>query len=118
MFVNTECHSIYKLVLDKQNNQFNCGDNLIMLTFDDNYVNQTINLMMSIVKEQDSLVSFCCLCLDLKEENIDLLLRLDFGVKVRVYQFNYDVDTGHWPKTTLLRVFSPWLLDNEMTKIL
>jgi lipopolysaccharide biosynthesis glycosyltransferase len=74
--------------------------------------------MLSIVKNQDESVSFCCVCLDLKEENVDLLLRLEFGVQIRVYQFNHDVDTGHWPKTTLLRVFSPWLLDMEIEKIL
>lgn len=118
MGADMNCNSIYELVLNKRNENFHFSDHLIMLTFDDNYVNQTINLMLSIVNKQEKSVSFCCVCLDLNEKNVDLLLGLDFGVQVRLYKFNYDVDTGHWPKTTLLRVFSPWLLDTEIEKIL
>lgn len=102
----------------RENELFDVDDRLVMLTFDNNYVNQTINLMLSIVKHQSKKVSFYCVCLDLEEENVLKLLDLEIGVQVRIYQFNYKVDTGHWPQATLLRVFSPWLLDSCVEKIL
>lgn len=118
MCASIDCSSIYKLVLNRQNGQFNLNDNLIMLILDDNYINQTINLMLSVVKNQNKPFSFYCISLNLCEENIQLLLNLGVGVQVRVYHFSYPVDTGHWPPNILLRVFSPWLLDEQVEKIL
>lgn len=115
---NMNCDSIYQLNFQKQNDLFHFQDHLIMLILDDNYINQTINLMLSIVKNQKRTVSFYCVSLSLSEKNIQLLLDLGFGVQVRVYRFSYSVDTGHWPPNILLRVFSPWLLEDQVEKIL
>ncbi len=110
--------NIFELVLIRQNKRFCAQDNLIMLTFDDNYVDQTINLILSVMKNHSKPISFYCVCLKLNEENVQKLLELEVGLQVRIYNFNYEVNTGHWPKTTLLRVFSPWLLDLCVEKIL
>lgn len=113
-----DCSNIFQLELQKKNDQFSLQDHHIMLILDDNYINQTINLILSITKNQNRPISFCCLSLHLSEKNVQLLLDLDFGVEVRVYNFTYAVDTGHWPPNILLRVFSPWLLDEIAEKIL
>ena len=57
---NMNCDSIYQLNFQKQNDLFHFQDHLIMLILDDNYINQTINLMLSIVKNQKRTVSFYC----------------------------------------------------------
>jgi len=108
---------IFSLNLAKQNSRFCPGDNIVLLTFDDNYLDQSINLMLSIAKYNPAGVSFVCVGPRLKDENIEVLLSLDLGIQVRCYDFSLDYQMGRWALSAVLRLFSPWLLSEEIHRV-
>lgn len=109
---------IFNLKLNCQNQLFNPSDNIIMLTFDDNYMDQSMNLMLSILRHNPRKVSFVCTCPVLKQENIDILMTLDAGIQVRCYEFALDLQMGRWALSAVLRLFSPWLLEENIHRVL
>lgn len=108
---------VFSLKILEQNEFFNPRDNIIMLTFDDNYMDQSMNLILSISKHNPVGISFVCVGPVLKQENICKLLSLKLGIQVRNYDFFLDFEMGRWPASTLLRLFSPWLLTENISKI-
>jgi len=109
---------IFNLKFQQQNSSFNTKDHIVMLTFDDNYMDQSINLILSIVKHNPDNVSFVCTCPVLKEENIATLMQLNVGIQVRCYEFTLDLQMGRWALSAVLRLFSPWLLDESISRVL
>lgn len=109
---------VFKKKIQVQNNAFDPSDNIIMLTFDDNYIDQSMNLILSIARYNPENVSFICTCPILSQHNIDLLLSLEQGIKVQCYEFSLDFEMGRWPASTLLRLFASWLLDREIHRVL
>ena len=65
----------FKLISKKNNALFNINDNVVLLTFDVNYVDQSVNLMESIIKHNKD-VSFICLCTQLNETCMRVLMEL------------------------------------------
>lgn len=117
----TEQHTageIFSLQLTKQNDRFCVRDNIVLLTFDDNYVDQSINLILSIAKHNPEGVSFICVGPRLRDENIEILLGLNLGVQVRCYDFSLDYQMGRWALSAVLRLFCPWLLGDEIHRVL
>ena len=111
------CDAVFSLVLKKQNPLFSPRDHIVLLTFDDNYVDQSVNLILSIAKYHPVGVCFCCICPVLKQENVDLLLALEHGVQIRCYQFTANLSSGRWVSSAALRLFSPWLLEKEIHRV-
>lgn len=109
---------IFKQSLLVQNDAFRESDNIVMLTFDDNYVDQSINLILSIARHNPAGISFICTCPVLKQENINILLNLSQGIQIRCYEFALDLQMGRWALSAVLRLFSPWLLDESIHKVL
>ena len=72
---------VFSILNERHNAQFVQNDKMILLTFDDNYVEQTINLIMSILAYNSDCV-FICLCPELTKENTDKLLQTDGGIKI------------------------------------
>lgn len=97
---------------------FDLSKPVILLTFDDNYVNQTMNLILSISKFHKDEVSYICMCPSLKRENIDLLMSVEESLQVRCYDFLGEIDPGSWPVCALFRLFAPWLLEETVQKVL
>lgn len=110
--------NIFSLKTLKQNIHFNPQDNTILLTFDDNYLDQSINLILSIAKHNPNNVSYICVGPVLKDENMQKLLNLELGIQIRGYDFSLDYQMGRWALSAVLRLFSPWLLDNEIHRVL
>lgn len=108
----------FTLLMKKENDMFDSSKHVILLTFDDNYVNQTINLILSIAKYHSDEVSYICMCPELKQENICKLLSLDKGVQIRCYDFWGEIDCANWPICSYFRVFAPWLLEESIHKVL
>lgn len=109
---------IFTLKLAKQNQHFNSQDHIVLLTFDDNYLDQSINLILSIAKHNPTGVSFICVGPQLKDENIQTLLSLEQGIQVRCYDFSLDYQMGRWALSAVLRLFCPWLLGDEIHRVL
>ena len=110
--------NVFSLNTLRQNDYFNPKDNIIMLTFDDNYVDQSINLILSIAKYNPVGFSFICVGPKLKEKNINTLLALKQGIQIHEYNFTFDLELGRWPVCTVLRLFCPWFLSKDIKKIL
>ena len=109
---------IFSLKLQEQNERFSPKDHIVLLTFDDNYIEQSINLILSISHHHPQGVSFICVGPQLKEENVNLLLSLAQGIQVRCYDFSLDYQMGRWALSAVLRLFCPWLLGNEIHRVL
>lgn len=109
---------IYKLTYRAQNDRFSDSDNIILLTFDDNYVDQSVNLILSVAKYHPGGVSFLCVCPPLREENYRTLLELSQGVQIRSYTGAEDMASGRWVSGAVLRLFAPWLLEGSFHKVL
>ena len=107
-----EISELYSVKCLVQTDEFKTDDNIVMLTFDDGYIDQSINLMMSLVKNQTTGISFVCACLNLSDENIAKLLKLGIGVKIYTYEMLKSMNTGRWSPNILLRLFSPWLFED------
>lgn len=108
---------IYQLTYRAQNDRFSESDNIILLTFDDNYMDQSVNLILSIAKYHPNGVSFVCICPPLRQENYAILLGLSQGVQVRSYVGAEDLSTGRWVSGAVLRLFAPWLLEESFHKL-
>lgn len=109
---------IFDLKLARQNARFCMQDNIVLLTFDDNYMDQSVNLILSIAKHNPNNVSYICVGPMLKEENINTLLSLNVGIQVRCYDFSLDYEMGRWALSAVLRLFCPWLLSGEIHRVL
>lgn len=108
----------FTLIHQVENKAFSPKDNIVVLTFDDNYLGQSVNLILSIAKYHPQGVSFLCICPPLKEENQQILLGLAQGVQIRCYSAQEDFSTGRWVSGAVLRLFCPWLLGEEYHKVL
>ena len=75
---------------------------------------QALNLMLSI-KHYNERVSFICLCsqLDASIKNKILDNVYNIGVLLYEYQINFTLNSLKWPDSSCLRLFSPWLIDEE-----
>lgn len=104
--------------LVQQNARFSSRDNLVLLTFDDNYVDQSINLILSIAAHHPTGVSFVCICPELKQENVQQLLALEPGIRLQCFAYTPAVDTGRWSPCAVFRLFCPWLLEEEIKRVL
>ena len=108
---------IYQLTYRAQNDRFSEGDNIVLLTFDDNYMDQSVNLILSIARYHPTSVSFVCICPPLRQENYDILLGLSQGVQIRSYVGAEDLSSGRWVSGAVLRLFCPWLLEESFHKL-
>ena len=107
----------FRLREKKQNDLFSYEKHIILLTFDDNYVNQTINLILSIMKHHPQDVSYVCICPKLSSSNIEAVLTLPQGIQINCFEVEPIMDTGKWPHCTLFRLFAAWLLDEDITRV-
>ena len=108
----------FTLKSERSNAPFGEHDRVILLTFDDNYVDQSINLILSILKYHPSGVSFVCLCPDLSPENQNAVLSVNCPVRLICYAHTPFIHTRKWPACSLFRLFSPWLLDSGIDSVL
>ena len=116
--VTTSFNDVFSLHFSHQTALFAPLDNNIQLTFDDNYLDQTVNLMYSIIRHNPSGISFVCTCPVLSQKSVDVLMSLPFGIQLKCFAFALDLETGRWALSTVLRLFSPWFLDQEIHKVL
>lgn len=108
----------FTLISDHSNASFSGHDHVILLTFDDNYIDQSINLILSILKYHPDGVSFLCLCPVLSAENQRTLLSSAYPIRLICYEHTPFISTRNWPACSIFRLFSPWLLDNQIHKVL
>ena len=108
---------MFNILNEQQNLQYSTNKKKILLTFDDNYVDQSINLIMSIVA-YNSKCDFICVCTQLSQNNIQILLEMNVGIKIVTVSVDFDIDTKKWPITTIFRLFAPWILDESISDIL
>lgn len=108
---------IYQLTYRAQNDRFSESDNIVLLTFDDNYMDQSVNLILSIARYHPAGVSFVCICPPLRQENYENLLGLSQGVQIRSYVGAEDLSTGRWVSGAVLRLFCPWLLEESYHRL-
>ena len=118
MTSNYRAEEIFQLQFCQENPKFSPLDSIILLTFDDNYLDQSVNLMLSVAKYHPSGVSFVCTCPVLKESSIDILMGLPIGVQVKCYDFSLDWELGRWALSGGLRLFSPWMLREAIHRVL
>ena len=104
--------------LEKQNTRFSSRDAIVLLTFDDNYVDQSINLILSVAAHHPEGVSFVCICPELKDAHVQQLLALEQGILVKCYGYVPAVDTGRWSACAVFRLFCPWLLAEDIGRVL
>ena len=83
------------IAVDKKhtNIRFSLDDKLILLTFDDNYVLQAINLILTIVKYNQN-VSFVCFCSSLSNDNVNLLNDLECGIQIMILNTDKNLKTS------------------------
>ena len=93
------------------------NDHIVLLTFDDNYVDQSINLILSILKQHPAGVSFVCLCPTLSPANAETLMSVVRPLRLICYNHTPIIPTTNWPACTMFRLFAPWLLDSEIHKV-
>lgn len=108
----------FALTLDVSNAPRGDGDRIVLLTFDDNYVDQSINLMLSILKYHPDGVAFVCLCPGLTEAHQQALLAVNCPVRLLCYDHTPVIPTRQWPACSMFRLFSPWLLDADIHRVL
>lgn len=108
---------VFTLVSQVQNEKFHASDNIVLLTFDDNYLHQSINLIRSIDVQHPEGVSYICVCPPLKQENVDILMAVPCGIRLQCYEFTADFRSGRWSTCAVLRLFCPWLLEEEIHRV-
>lgn len=97
----------FTLISDHSNASFSGHDHVILLTFDDNYVDQSINLILSILKYHPGGVSFLCLCPVLSAENQRTLLSSAYPIRLICYEHTPFISTRNWPACSIFRLFPP-----------
>ncbi len=112
----------FNLILQESNDLFNEEDNIVLLTFDVNYIDQSVNLMESIIRYNKN-VSFICLCTQLNDTCREILMQRNYGVCI--YEYSVDLKEGkinliegRWPVVTLFRLFAPWLITEPVSEVL
>lgn len=110
-------NDVFSLVLKQENERFRSRDNIVLLTFDDNYLDQSINLILSIALYHPEGVSYICICPPLRRENIDALMAIPYGIQLRCYEFTPAFNSGRWSTCAVLRLFCPWLLEEEIHRL-
>ena len=108
---------VFSLILKEENDRFHAHDNIVLLTFDDNYLHQSINLIRSIDVQHPKGVSYICICPPLKQESIDALMAVPCGIQLRCYEFTADFRSGRWSTCAVLRLFCPWLLEEDIHRL-
>lgn len=108
---------VFSLVCKEQNAKFKASDNIVLLTFDDNYLDQSINLILSIAHHNPENVSYICVCPPLRRENIDTLMAIPCGIQLRCYEFTANFNSGRWSTCAVLRLFCPWLLEEDIHRL-
>jgi len=105
------------LLSKKTTKFFKISDNIILLTFDNGYYMQAINLMMS-VKASNKNVSFICICEKLGEDIIRELFNEKYALGIMLYEYKMNFTLSHhrWHDATCFRVFAPWLIDEDDIK--
>ena len=117
-FRDLQVHTVFSPICCQQNDLFRTSDSIVVLTFDDNYVDQSANLILSVRKYHPEQVSFICICPRLRPENISALLELPIGIQVRCYGFTAEFSAGRWSTCAVLRLFCPWLLEEQIHRVL
>lgn len=109
----------FTLLRKKQSFNFDYTKNLVLLTFDDGYYMQALNLMMSI-KAYNPDVNFVCLCTKLSSFVIEELFNKENNLEILLYEYktSFAWPIKKWPVTTIFRVFAPWLIDNRIKEVL
>ena len=102
----------------RENSRYCARDEIILLTFDNNIIEPTLNLMHSIRQHNDRRISFACMVHQLSEESKEKLLSADFGVKLYLCEFAVELDSRQWPIVTFFRLLSPWVLEPEIQRVL
>lgn len=102
----------------RENSRYSAQDEIILLTFDNNIIGPTLNLMHSIRQHNDRKISFACMCYQLSEENKEKLLSADFGVKLYLCELTVALDSRQWPIVAFFRLLSPWVLEPEIQRVL
>ena len=102
----------------RENFRYSARDEIILLTFDNNIVEQARNLMHSIRQHNDRKISFACMVYQLSEENMEKLLSSDFGVKLYHCELTVGLDSKAWPVVIFFRLLSPWVLEPEIQRVL
>lgn len=101
-----------------ENSRYSVQDEIILLTFDNNIIEPTLNLMHSILQHNDRKISFACMVYQLSDENMQKLLSADFGVKLYLCELNAGLDSKAYPIVTFFRLLSPWVLEPEIQRVL
>ena len=109
---------VYTLEFQAQNSAFSSRDNIVLLTFDENYLDQSINLILSISRHNPTGISFVCICPPMRKDSYNTLLKLSQGIQVRSYTGSEDLSSGRWVSGAVLRLFSPWLLEEDFHRVL
>lgn len=112
-----QVQDVFTLLEVKQNAAFSSQDHIVLLTFDDNYLFQSINLIQSIAKYHPCGVSFICTCPKLSQESMDTLMALPQGIQVMCYQFSLNFEMGRWAISAVLRLFCSWLLGKDIHRV-
>lgn len=110
--------SCFTLALRQETAGFDPAMPVVLLTFDDNYVDQSINLILSIDAQHPGQVSFVCMCPTLRQENIATLLGLSQGLQLNCFDNSHLTDPGRWAVCALYRLFAPWLLEERIHRVL
>ena len=76
----------FELIESCKNKFFDSRNNIVLLTFDEGYYMQAINLMMTVKHYNDS-VDFICICPPMPENVIVELLNESYNLGVCVYQY-------------------------------
>lgn len=110
--VSLKQDDVFTLSLEYRNDSFSASDNIVLLTFDDGYINQAMNLIASIYKYHRDGVSVICLCPSISDASINILKSNSIGVEVLRCSVNVEINTGRWPIATALRLFIPWFFQD------
>lgn len=110
--------SLFYISSTASNTHFSPNDNIILLTFDDNYVDQSINLILSIAAHNEAAISFICICPELSADNLAALLALEQGIQINCCEIREQFTTQKWPLCSMFRLLAPWILDNNIKRIL
>lgn len=107
------------LTMQRTTDGFDYTKNMVLLTFDDGYYMQAINLMMSIQAYNPN-VQFVCLCTPLSPSVVSKLFDKNNHLELLLYEYHTELtwNIKRWPITTIFRIFAPWLIDNRIKEVI